>query len=68
MVDDLLARACSNLTVLDISQAAIEASKKRLGDAAQRVHWLVADITQTELEPSSYDVWHDRAVFHFLTA
>jgi SAM-dependent methyltransferase len=68
LVDDLLARGYSNLTVLDISQAAIAASRKRLGDAAERVRWLVADITQAELEPSAYDVWHDRAVFHFLTA
>ena len=67
LVDDLLARGHSNLTVLDVSQAAIAASRKRLGDAAERVRWLVADITQAELEPSAYDVWHDRAVFHFLT-
>jgi SAM-dependent methyltransferase len=67
LVDDLLARGYSNLTVLDISQAAIAVSKKRLGDAADRVRWLVADITQAELKPSAYDVWHDRAVFHFLT-
>lgn len=68
LVDDLLARGYADLTVLDISQTAIAASKKRLGDAAERVRWLVADITQAELEPSAYDVWHDRAVFHFLTA
>lgn len=67
LVDDLLARGYSNLTVLDISQAAIAASRKRLGDTAEHVRWLVADITQAELEPSAYDVWHDRAVFHFLT-
>ncbi len=68
LVDDLLARGYHSLSVLDISQAAIAASRKRLGDAAERVRWLVADITQAELEPSAYDVWHDRAVFHFLTA
>lgn len=68
LVDDLLARGYSDLTVLDISQAAIAASRKRLGDAAERVRWLVADITQAKLELSAYDVWHDRAVFHFLTA
>ena len=67
LVDDLLARGYSNLSVLDISQAAIAASRKRLGDAAERVRWLIADIAQAELEPSAYDVWHDRAVFHFLT-
>ena len=68
LVDDLLARGYSNLTILDISQAAIATSRKRLADAAERVRWLVTDITQAELEPSAYDVWHDRAVFHFLTA
>jgi len=68
LVDDLLGRGYSNVTVLDISQTAIAASQKRLGRAAQRVHWLVADITQAQLEPNAYDIWHDRAVFHFLTA
>ena len=68
LVDDLLARGYCNLTVLDISQAAIAACKRRLDDAAERVRWLVADITEAELEPSAYDVWHDRAVFHFLIA
>jgi len=68
LVDDLTAQGYSNLTVLDISHTAISANRNRLGDAAERVRWLVADITQAELEPSSFDVWHDRAVFHFLTA
>jgi 2-polyprenyl-3-methyl-5-hydroxy-6-metoxy-1,4-benzoquinol methylase len=68
LVDDLLARGYENITVIDISQIAIDANIKRLGKAAERVHWLVADITQVELESSAYDVWHDRAVFHFLTA
>jgi 2-polyprenyl-3-methyl-5-hydroxy-6-metoxy-1,4-benzoquinol methylase len=68
LVDDLLARGYENITILDISGAAIEATKKRLGTAAGRVHWLAADITEIELEPRAYDVWHDRAVFHFLTA
>ena len=68
LVDDLLARGFQNVTVLDVSQVAIEATKKRLGRDADRVRWLVADATQVELEPKAYDVWHDRAVFHFLTA
>jgi 2-polyprenyl-3-methyl-5-hydroxy-6-metoxy-1,4-benzoquinol methylase len=68
LVDDLLARGYKNLTVLDISQAAIDANRKRLADTSDRIHWLVADITKTELAPGAYDVWHDRAVFHFLTA
>jgi 2-polyprenyl-3-methyl-5-hydroxy-6-metoxy-1,4-benzoquinol methylase len=68
LVDDLLARGYENITVLDISQAAIDASRKRLGSASERISWLVADITRMELDASAYDVWHDRAVFHFLTA
>ena len=68
LVDDLLLRGYTNLTVLDVSQTAIEVTKKRLGSAAERVHWLVGDITEIELEPHTYDLWHDRAVFHFLTA
>lgn len=67
LVDDLLARGFENITVLDVSQTAIEVTKKRLGGAAERVHWLAADITQAQLEPGAYDIWHDRAVFHFLT-
>jgi len=67
LVDDLLARGYTNVTVLDISQIAIDANRKRLGDAAEHVRWVVADITRVELEPATYDVWHDRAVFHFLT-
>jgi SAM-dependent methyltransferase len=68
LVDDLLARGYENITVLDIAQTAIDANRKRLGKAAERVRWLAADITKAELPPSAYDVWHDRAVFHFLTA
>lgn len=67
LVDDLLARGHKNITVLDISQTAIDVTKQRLGLAAEQVCWLVADITKAHLEPSAYDVWHDRAVFHFLT-
>jgi 2-polyprenyl-3-methyl-5-hydroxy-6-metoxy-1,4-benzoquinol methylase len=68
LVDDLLARGYKDITVLDVSQTAIDANRKRLGRASEHVHWLLADITKVELEPSAYDVWHDRAVFHFLTA
>jgi len=67
LVDDLLARGYGNITVLDVSQTAVDVTKKRLGFAAERIHWLVADITEVHLPVSSYDVWHDRAVFHFLT-
>lgn len=68
LVDDLLARGYRNITILDVSQTAIDLARKRLGPAAARVHWLAADITEAQLEPLAYDVWHDRAVFHFLTA
>lgn len=68
LVDDLLAHGYENITVLDISQTAIDASRKRLGSNSERVSWLVGDIGKVELQPSVYDVWHDRAVFHFLTA
>ena len=67
LVDDLLERGYKNLTVLDISQTAFEVTQKRLGAAAKQVHWLVADITEADLGGSAFDVWHDRAVFHFLT-
>jgi SAM-dependent methyltransferase len=67
LVDDLLLRGYKNTTVLDISQAAIDVTRNRLGPAAEQVLWLVADITAVELEPRAYDLWHDRAVFHFLT-
>ncbi len=67
LVDDLIARGYRHTTVLDISRTAIDANRKRLGEKAARVHWLVADIAGVELEASAYDVWHDRAVFHFLT-
>lgn len=66
-VDDLLHRGYKNLTVLDISKTAIEVTKKRLGQAAKDVRWLVGDILEIALEARAYDLWHDRAVFHFLT-
>jgi ubiquinone/menaquinone biosynthesis C-methylase UbiE len=67
LVDDLIARGFRNVSVLDISEAAIAATRKRLGKRADRVHWISGDVTQLELPAELYDVWHDRAVFHFLT-
>lgn len=67
LVDDLLARGYLDITVLDISRTAIEANKQRLGRTSERVHWLAADIIESNIPASRYDVWHDRAVFHFLT-
>jgi SAM-dependent methyltransferase len=68
LVDDLLAHRYHDITVLDISQTAIDANRKRLADLSNRVKWFVGDVTRIDLQPAVYDVWHDRAVFHFLTA
>jgi 2-polyprenyl-3-methyl-5-hydroxy-6-metoxy-1,4-benzoquinol methylase len=68
LVDDLLAAGYQNITVLDISQTAIDVTKRRLGCASDPIHWIAADILTCELASQAYDVWHDRAVFHFLTA
>jgi len=67
LVDDLLADGYRDVTVLDISPTAIETAGKRLGSNADHVIWLAADITEVDLPEHRYDVWHDRAVFHFLT-
>jgi SAM-dependent methyltransferase len=68
LVDDLVARGYRDITVLDISKIALAATKKRLGRAAEHVHWMQGDVTQISLPRHSIHVWHDRAVFHFLTA
>src|SRR5262249_8459495 len=67
LVDDLIAHGYHNITVLDVSQTAIDVTRKRLGPAAEHVRWFTGDITNFVLPPDTYDVWHDRAVFHFLT-
>ena len=67
LVDDLLNAGYLNLSVLDISASALHAAQARLGSAASRVRWLEADVTRLQLPAASIDVWHDRAVFHFLT-
>lgn len=66
LVDVLLQEGYTNITVLDISEKAIERAKQRLGAKAQLVHWVVSDVTEFE-PPCHYEVWHDRATFHFLT-
>jgi 2-polyprenyl-3-methyl-5-hydroxy-6-metoxy-1,4-benzoquinol methylase len=68
LADDLLTRGYSNLTVLGISRTAIDVTQARLGARAADVEWLVAEITATCLPANAYDIWHDRAVFHFLTS
>ena len=66
LVDALLDLGWTDVTVLDIAAPALEAAKQRLGSEAQKVQWEIADVT--DWVPSRrYDVWHDRAVFHFLT-
>ena len=67
LVDDLLNRGYKNISVLDISQTAIDVAKRRLGNAEKLVQWYCDDIAVVKLPDSYFDVWHDRAVFHFLT-
>jgi trans-aconitate methyltransferase len=65
LVDSLLARGFGHVTVLDISQAALDAAQARLGERASAVEWVVADVTRWH-PAGSFDIWHDRAAFHFL--
>ncbi len=67
LVDDLLKNGFADLSVLDISAAALQKSQTRLGKNADKIEWIEADITEVSLPENHYDVWHDRAVFHFLT-
>jgi SAM-dependent methyltransferase len=66
LADALVEAGCRDLTVLDLSSVALDAARKRLGAAASDVEWIVADVTQWRPH-RTYDVWHDRAAFHFLT-
>ena len=67
LVDSLLSRGFEQLTVLDVSETALAAARARLGAKSARVRWVAADVTQWEPPPAAYDLWHDRAAFHFLT-
>lgn len=67
LVDDLLAAGYRDVTVLDISAQALEVCRGRLGSAAADVSWIAGDILDVQLPAARYDIWHDRAVFHFLT-
>ncbi len=67
LVDDLLARGFSDITALDVSREALAIARRRLGDDAQRIGWREADVTSADLPELAFDLWHDRAVFHFLT-
>jgi SAM-dependent methyltransferase len=66
LVDILLDRKFENITVLDLSGKALAASRTRLGHRSNKVKWIIADVT-VWWPPETYDVWHDRAAFHFLT-
>ncbi|WP_348772846.1 class I SAM-dependent methyltransferase [Aquimarina sp. MMG016] len=66
LVDHLLALGYEDITVLDISEVAIDKAKERLGNLAKKVKWIIADIANFK-SSQKYDVWHDRAAFHFLT-
>lgn len=66
LVDHLLDSGYENITVLDISAKALDRAKARLGDKAEKVNWVISDITEFESE-TAFDIWHDRATFHFLT-
>ena len=66
LVDYLSKESFTNLTVLDISENAIAMAKKRLGDTAKSIEWIVSDITQFDTS-QKFSLWHDRALFHFLT-
>lgn len=67
LVDDLLDAGYQGVTALDVSEAALEMSRRRLGQRADLVNWLVGDATLAPLGRHTFDIWHDRAVFHFLT-
>ena len=66
LVDDLVMEGYTDLTVLDLSARALALARQRLGSHAEAVNWIEGDITRSELPANRFDIWHDRAVFHFL--
>lgn len=68
LVDDLVEAGYGDVTVLDISDKALLVDRERLGARAADVEWIQGDVTLSRLEPARYDIWHDRAVFHFLAS
>jgi SAM-dependent methyltransferase len=66
LIDFLLEKGFENISVLDISAKALEKAKERLGNRAENVEWIATDITAFKTN-TTYDIWHDRAAFHFLT-
>jgi len=67
LVDDLVADGYTDLTVLDLSSAALAVAKQRLAKHTDSINWIVGDITRVDFPLHRFDIWHDRAVFHFLT-
>jgi ubiquinone/menaquinone biosynthesis C-methylase UbiE len=67
LVDDLLEAGYQSISVLDISENALASARSRLGEKAQSVNWVTGDISDVDLPAQHFDLWHDRAVFHFLT-
>ncbi len=67
LIDNLVAKSYSNLSVLDLSGAALLASQNRLKEASKNIKWIEGNILDVDFERHSFDLWHDRAVFHFLT-
>ncbi|MHB0962614.1 MAG: class I SAM-dependent methyltransferase [Gemmatimonadaceae bacterium] len=68
LVDVVLAERLGEITVLDISSAALARARTRLGERSRDITWLEGDVTSVALPPGAFDIWHDRAVFHFLTS
>jgi SAM-dependent methyltransferase len=68
LVDELLSRGVQHVTLLDIAAASLELSRARLGDPTASVTWMECDVLTAPLPSAAFDIWHDRAVFHFLTA
>jgi 2-polyprenyl-3-methyl-5-hydroxy-6-metoxy-1,4-benzoquinol methylase len=66
LVDNLIEKRFRNITVLDLSASALDAAQTRLGERSAKVHWIITDVTNWEPQ-QAYDIWHDRAAFHFLT-
>lgn len=66
LVDHLRAAGYESLSVLDISEEALTKTRTRLGPISEHIKWIVADVTNTEFPDNAFDLWHDRAVFHFL--
>jgi len=67
LVDDLLERGYKDISLLDLSDEAQRVTRERLGPSASKVHWLTDNVCNIPLSSARYDLWHDRAVFHFLT-